>query len=441
MISRLSSLGVLLLVLTIGTGWAATRYVDPSGASGVCNDSTCLPCCTIQAAVTKSSGGDVISVADGTYAENVDFSAMLSAGSITLETTSVPGNVTVSPSSDDAIRYGSGLPGTVTIEGINVESATGKSCVFLNHAGDAVLRNVTANACGETAIDLENTGSATLEQVTANGSQKHGIQVSDANGVMLTDCTTNSNASSGIQILTPAGAVEISDSTANNNIDHGIDMDLRVPLTISGTMVGDNGRRGVWAQTDSTVAISSSTITGNQWDGVLLEQPGSGGSIDQITLATNMFTDNLDSGVSLSDLDVAGTFDATCNDFMGNGDHGLHLDSLGTVDATFAWWGDPTGPSGQGPGSGDSVFAEGGGTILYAPWLAESCTGCSGVVNLVLEHDSVNSTESYKACYSITAGPNYGVYGPSGDLTLTAPQIVLRDGFFVGVDGSLTAVN
>jgi hypothetical protein len=58
---------------------------------------------------------------------------------------------------------------------------------------------------------------------------------------------------------------------------------------------------------------------------------------------------------------------------VGN-DSGLYLGTVPTVDARHIWWGDVSGPSGQGPGTGDSIWADGGGTILHDPWLVESFT-------------------------------------------------------------------
>jgi hypothetical protein len=42
-----------------------------------------------------------------------------------------------------------------------------------------------------------------------------------------------------------------------------------------------------------------------------------------------------------------------------------------TVDARNTWWGDATGPSGDGPGAGDAVYADNGGVVLFDPWLVE----------------------------------------------------------------------
>ena len=89
--------------------------------------------------------------------------------------------------------------------------------------------------------------------------------------------------------------------------------------------------------------------------------------------------------------------------------------------------------------SPEIVAAVPGGTVLFRPWYTEPCASCVGVANLTLSDDSCTDSESHEACVSITGGPNYGVYGPNGDLALSAKVIHFVDGFFVGIDGSLAA--
>jgi len=66
--------------------------------------------------------------------------------------------------------------------------------------------------------------------------------------------------------------------------------------------------------------------------------------------------------------------------------------------------------------------------------------------NLVLENISISTTEYYEATNSITAGPNFNITG-SGDVTLDAPTVTLKNLVFVIEGGELlvlsqtTAVN
>jgi hypothetical protein len=53
--------------------------------------------------------------------------------------------------------------------------------------------------------------------------------------------------------------------------------------------------------------------------------------------------------------------------FVSNTLEGLDNDNPAQVDARYNWWGDASGPSGIGPGTGDAVS----GNTLYDPWLAD----------------------------------------------------------------------
>jgi len=60
-----------------------------------------------------------------------------------------------------------------------------------------------------------------------------------------------------------------------------------------------------------------------------------------------------------------------CN-IYGNTGYGITMTGIGAppsqpFDATYNWWGDPSGPGGVGPGTGDEVCEN----VLYDPWLTE----------------------------------------------------------------------
>ena len=582
-----------IILVPSGATWATTWSVAPTG----CSDTTCTPCCTIQGAVGHAVGNDVISVAAGTYVEQVDFRGMATVGNITLEAASGPGTVLVSPTSGHTLRHGDGHTNTVTVDGVDFTSVPPSCCVFLDHAGDVVLNDVTVDNCGYTAFILDNTGSVVMERCTATNSARNGIQIDGASSVSLTDCTGSSNPDSGIVVYTP-GTLDLVNPTAVGNASDGISVDTVGPTTITGATVTDNDRNGIVVWTSNTVTISDSTVSGSwdlgidiEWfssdsvDGVTLtnvdvvnnginggesgvrirevdgpvvvtnctfdgngadgfspetsvvgdleidgghangnlddgydlrvvgtvtvtgatasgnadngfavdnqetvlfedciandNQFGSGFSIswqdpnpldrvsisdctansnglsgggngiivkyveglvtvigtttngnsrtgvrvdatsgvvfvrnavssfgleegfkidadvgpvtvkdcladdngleglrvngesvdvESLTLTRNTFVNNDGAGVALFDLGGAGPFKARCNDIAGN-THGMYLDSSVTVDARQVWWSDPAGPSGQGPGAGDTVYAEPGGTILFDPWL------------------------------------------------------------------------
>ena len=78
-------------------------------------------------------------------------------------------------------------------------------------------------------------------------------------------------------------------------------------------------------------------------------------------------------------LDSSSNNEIHYNNIYGNTDYGVYnwnSEIEYQANATHNWWGEASGPGGQGPGSGDNVSSN----VLYDPWLTEPWTG--GVVNI-----------------------------------------------------------
>jgi len=69
------------------------------------------------------------------------------------------------------------------------------------------------------------------------------------------------------------------------------------------------------------------------------------------------------------DLLEPGDFTVKFNNFSGNSKYGLYNNKTEAVDVTHNWWGDATGPSGAGPGSGDKITTY---VTPYSPFLGTS---------------------------------------------------------------------
>jgi hypothetical protein len=67
-----------------------------------------------------------------------------------------------------------------------------------------------------------------------------------------------------------------------------------------------------------------------------------------------------------------GDLTANCNNIAGNDVFGVYNAAAEEVDATINWWGDASGPSGAGPGSGDGVSAN----VTFNPWLPAEFQYC-----------------------------------------------------------------
>jgi len=81
-------IGVLLCFSSLPVH--VVTYEVNNGTS--CNDGSCDPCCTIQAALSKAGPNDKIQVYSGTYNESVNLNNMGTPGNVTLMAVDGPGD-------------------------------------------------------------------------------------------------------------------------------------------------------------------------------------------------------------------------------------------------------------------------------------------------------------------------------------------------------------
>jgi hypothetical protein len=167
--------------------------------------------------------------------------------------------------------------------------------------------------------------------------------------VAVVDSRTNGNTQTGVRVRDTTGSVLVRDVTSSSGLEEGIKIDTDGPVTISGC-----------------------TVDGNAFEAVLVSSRDS--DVTQALITRNHLTNNSATAVVFDGLGGPGTFEVRCNDIDGN-DSGLYLPDPVTVDARRNWWGDVSGPGGQGPGTGDGVFAELGATIEITPWLLQPFVG------------------------------------------------------------------
>jgi hypothetical protein len=315
---------------------------------------TTTPGITIGKALTITSGGaaGVVvsgSTKNGSVVNGRDLLFSVTASGVTIE------NLTIDLGDDDS-DYDVGVftDNFVHVDGLVVQdsifrfaafgNATGEQLIHLGGGtGHTVQRNNFETASGNSVLYLGERTVGTNTDLTFSGNTI--APVSDANG--------------GGTAIGAWGAVVDStfDSNTFTETGYGIWLGAGLPDT-------DNV-----AVTNNTFTASTSTT----YAALLIVSEEAGSTTSNIDVSHNVFTGGAAAAVSigetwgwaLGNVDGA-TITVNRNHIAGNAD-GLLIGSgvTGTVNSQCNWWGDASGPSGVGPGTGDSVTA---GTT-FAPWL------------------------------------------------------------------------
>jgi hypothetical protein len=153
----------------------------------------------------------------------------------------------------------------------------------------------------------------------------------------------------------------------HNNVSGGIivadeDKSAGSSVTVigSGNTIVDNNEFAYFVYTvgdgDVAVDLSGDTLTGNQY---------------------GMYVGDYASGPSGSSYDVK----VNCSDISNNSVYGIDNEiAATTVDATKNWWGDISGPGGEGAGAGSAVSAN----VNFFPWLLS--TDCGSVTQVAPDY-------------------------------------------------------
>jgi len=370
---------------------------------------------------------------------------------------------------------------------------------------DVEIRNVDASHTGGDGIAVWAYGNVTVKDSTANDNEGFGIGVLLALGdVTITGCTANDNhrattgvegtvacSSGGICVVGVDGQVKIKNSTANNNDNDGIHVNLALnsepgvasattpdQVTIERCTANQNEDEGISVQGYGDVSITNCTANGNAESGVQAagmlfgEELGAVGRIDggdvvienctaigneygfdtegiggTLTIRACIAMDN-DDGVRLGLGPAVGGGTLVNGNIICGNECGVSLD--GGVESSVAgflppnlegnWWGCPGGPEAAGcdpicEPKTDSLMLD------FDPWVSE--VSASATV------DPVNAGEPTVVKFQFHGGPPtvYLGEGP-GDLRGPAPFTVHTDngtldgngatvGAFVGANGTL----
>ena len=234
----ISALFVCMLLSCTGTVSAKEIMVGPGYGNT-----------TITAALANASNGDIITVTDGIYTENVD---VTKAVTIRSQNGSSNTNIKASSGSDHIFNVS---VDNVAISGFNITSASGdfKAGIYLDGASGCTLTNNTASG-NDYGIYLESSASNTLTNNTASDNI-YGIYLSYSASNTLTNNTAN-NDSVGIY-LEYSSSNTLTNNTANDNVV-GISLSSSASNTLTNNTASNNYDSGIYLSFSA-----SNTLTGN----------------------------------------------------------------------------------------------------------------------------------------------------------------------------------
>jgi hypothetical protein len=300
------------LLFSLGSANATVWYVHP--------DSTLN---SIQAGLDSCSIGDTVRVAAGTYYENLSWpnrQGVVLISESGRDTTIIDGGAIGA-----AIACSTGVDTTTIIDGFTIRngySLYGGGIGCFNGSSPVITNNIITNNTAGAGGGIICGGSSPIiigniiSSNAALGGYGGGVACNGSSPAITGNVIADNTADYGGGIgCTMSSSPSISDNAVTGN-------------------TASNSGGGIFCATNSSPIINNCDISNNNGDGVhCMNNSGPAINNSDITNNTGYGVRNVDSGV--------------------------------TVDAENNWWGDPSGPAGVGPGSGDEVSDY----VDYDPWL------------------------------------------------------------------------
>ena len=393
---------------------AVTWHVDDDGTVGVDCDFN-----TIQAAVNAASSGDKVKVEPGMYLESVTItkSIKLKGKDATIKCPSTPEDAYLAESSRK-YEYTVGIFGGTYNAGTDTYSGSGT--VSVDMSGFTVDANYYSPSVRWCSILLRNAnkdkGKTKIHKneiinANVNGKETFSILAYGTIDVEIKNNVIDQFARGGIGIYSGTAKIEKNEVIGPGLgvpvtwAPNGIQVGYGATATIKGNDVSGCGWPGTaWAGTailivdTSDVKVEKNYVHDSEQAIGVVDYPGGGfwsGVVSNVSVKNNIVKDNM-WGLAISN--DASNIVVEHNDFIDNGGDGIdvwtyswhsgpaptgieiHNNNIAgngydglwvgstvteTVNAERNWWGDKSGPSGIGTGSGDSVI----GNVDYEPWL------------------------------------------------------------------------
>ena len=394
---------------------AMTVYIMPDGSGDA-------P--TVQVGLDMCAAGDTVLVAAGTYYENLTWPAVDSI--VLMSESGAELTVIDGRSSGRVITIATELDETTNISSFTIQHGHvpghggGILCMALASptiAGNIITNNtITGNDHGGAGIACDNASPTIIDNTITNNTIISGTSttgggigcVNNASPLISNNIISDNNGyvSGGGIGWSGNSAPTITGNLIKNNVAwaagggiyvHWDGFGLITDNTFTGNSSGVGG--GIYLRL-TEITIDNNTINGNTGTiaGGGIHCNGVGIGFNNIILTNNNITGNSSpagtgAGINFTDGGVATVEQCTISNNYGDGvrcqdgsnptinyncifnntDYGVqNVDPGIIVDATNNWWGDSSGPGGEGPGLGDEVSLY----VAYDPWATDPFEGC-----------------------------------------------------------------
>ena len=347
----------IFFALVLVLSFSLVTAVPVAAASEVWVDDDALPdwydethLHTIQEGITAVDPDGTVNVAAGTYVENVliDKSltlkaagspAIIDGGGTGIAVKITASNVTLSGFIIQNAVYGIDFDSSVqgcTVEGNMVRNISNDGIRIFGAGSNNITGNEIVNIA-DLGIYLT-TGASNIITNNHIHDTNYAIELWGntelAKGNKFENNTIENN-NLGIVLFGGSESQVIGNLIQNQIIYHGIHLQSTYGNTIKGNTIKSNAKQGIRFVSAYNNTIVNNTIESNEI-GLYLKGNSYGNDIHY-------------------------------NSIMGNSQYGIDNHAVATVNATYNWWGDCSGPSGVGSGSGDAVSAN----VDYDPWLGK----------------------------------------------------------------------
>ena len=337
---------------------------------------------TIQDAIDAASSGDTIEVADGSYTEDLVITTdNLELVGADKTTTTIKGVANV-----PILSWPLGVPNIeILANGVKIHGFTieGPDRVEDTYSSGIILDGTNIEIYDNNFVTTEAANTDELAHaITTYSKEVIGFETADVSGLNIHDNTFTGSGAVGVEAIyinphTGSGTITIDNNEFSGSIFVGVTAESgNVDVTnniINSDILGWYGIRfmdSTYAGNYENILISGNDVQSFQ-RGIRVGNGLTGASIFVASILSNTLTNN-DLGIWARQYGADVT--ATYNLISGN-TVGIQNDGATEVNAEYNYWGTADGPSGEGPGTGDSVSVN----VDYIPWCLNSeCSNIGG---------------------------------------------------------------